>query len=320
MSYNIYSFKPIFESGMQVFNDNDCVVTFSKGHSLEESIAELKEKDYDAIFTRTDGVSKELMDLCPNLKVISKQGVGLDNIDLAYAASKGIAVTYAPFENGNAVAEHAIFLMLAAARRHCHVDNVFRGGNFDVRYDLRDTYELQGKTLALFGCGNIGQRVATKAANGFGMRVIGYDPHGSQEKMKGVIELVTDRDEVIKQADFISLHIPSTPETRNSFGMAEFKKMKRTAIMINAGRGDVINEPELIQALKEGVILGAGLDVFVEEPLPASSPLLSMEQAFLTPHTAATTEEAIYRTALVAAQGVVDVLQGKAPEFPAKMR
>lgn len=316
MSYNVYSFKPIFESGMKVLEENNCTVTFSQGHSTEEYMAEVQEKDYDAIFTRTDAVTKEMIDLCPNLKVISKQGAGLDNIDLEYAASKGIWVTYAPRENANAVAEHSILLMLGMARRFRHVNNAFRAGNFDVRYNLRNTFELRGKTLGLLGCGQIGQKVANIASHGFGMICVGYDPYAKQENMKAPITLLENRDDVLSQSDFVSVHTPSTPETRGSIGMEDFKKMKSSAILINAGRGDVINQEELGLALHARVIFGVGLDVFDVEPLPMDSPLIDIEDAFLTPHTAATTEEAIYRTALVAAEGIVDVLNGKKPEWP----
>ena len=315
--YKVYSFKAIFESGMKVFAENGCEVTFATvQHDIPVQIAEMKALNPEVIFTRTDPVNRDMMDACPNLKVISKQGVGLDNIDLDYAAEKGIQVVYAPRENGNAVAEHSILLMLGAARRFAHVDKEFRGGNFDVRYTLRNTFELKGKTLALLGCGNIGQQVAQKAALGFGMNVIGYDPYAKQENMWAPVTLLANRDDVLAQADFISIHTPSTPETRGSIGMVDFKKMKDTVILINAGRGDVINEPELIEALEKNVIMGAGLDVFVEEPLPMESPLMNIPNAFLTPHTAATTEEAVYRTALVAAEGVIEILNGKAPTWP----
>lgn len=315
--YKVYSFKAIFESGMNVFAENDCQVTFaSVQHDIPAQIEEMKALDPDVIFTRTDPVNKEMIDACPNLKCISKQGVGLDNIDLAYAAEKGIQVVFAPRENGNAVAEHSILLMLGAARRFSHVDKEFRGGNFDVRYTLRNTFELKGKTLGLLGCGNIGQQVAMKAALGFGMNVIGYDPYAKQSHMWAPVVLKPNRDDVLAEADFISIHTPSTPETRGSIGMDDFRKMKSNAIVINAGRGDVINEPELIDALQKGVIMGAGLDVFVEEPLPMESPLMEMGNAFLTPHTAATTEESVYRTAKVAAEGVIEVLHGQAPTWP----
>lgn len=315
--YQVFSFKAIFESGMRVFEEHDCVVTFSKGHSIPEYLEELKQKSYDAIFTRTDPVTKEMIDLCPNLKVIAKQGVGVDNIDLDYAAEKGIQVVFAPRENGNAVAEHSILLMLGATRRFTYVDQAFRGGNFNVRYTLRNTFELKGKTLGLMGCGNIGQQVAQKAALGLGMNVVGYDPYAKQENMWAPVTLLENRDDVLEQADFLSIHTPLTPETRGSIGMADFKKMKPTAILVNAGRGEVINEPELIEALQNGILLGAGLDVFAEEPLPMDNPLMNMGNVFLTPHTAATTEEAVYRTALVAAEGVVEVLTGKTPTWPA---
>lgn len=175
--------------------------------------------------------------------------------------------------------------MLACARRYNYVDRQFRSGNYKVRFGLTNTYELQGKTLGLVGCGRIGRMLAIIAKCGFGMNVIGYDPFLKQEQLGDLITLVESQDEVFKQADFVSLHTPLTPETEHSIGMREFKLMKPTASFINASRGEVVNEAELIQAMQENVITCAGLDVTEKEPLPLDSPLYSLDNVILTPHT-----------------------------------
>lgn len=267
---------------------------------------------------RTEPITAAMMDAAgPNLKVIGKQGAGLDNIDIAAATERKIRVVYAPGQNAQSVAEQAAFLMLACARRYNYVDRQFRSGNYKVRFGLTNTYELQGKTLGLVGCGRIGRMLATIAKCGFGMNVIGYDPFLKQEQLGDLITLVESQDEVFKQADFVSLHTPLTPETEHSIGMREFKLMKPTASFINASRGEVVNEAELIQAMQENVITCAGLDVTEKEPLPLDSPLYSLDNVILTPHTAATTEQSVIRCCETVANDICAVVDGKDAKFAA---
>lgn len=317
MKYKVLFLIEMDESGKKILRDNDCEVIVSKYHDPEDHVKEIEELQPDALMCRTDKVTPAMMDASKNLKVVAKHGVGLDNIDMDYATKKGIQVVYAPLGNSNSVAEHALMLMLTCARRFNHVDTEFRSGNFNVRYTLHNTFELEGMTLGLLGCGRIGQILATKAANGLGMKVIGYDPYAKQENMKAPIELRATREEIFKEADFVSLHMPSTPETKHSIGMKEFSLMKPTATFINVARGDVIIESELIEALEKGVIMGAGLDVFEQEPIAENNPLLKMTQAVLTPHTAATTEQAVIRCCSTAAEGIAQALHGREITFPA---
>lgn len=275
-------------------------------------IEELKALQPEAIMCRTEPITAAMMDAAgPNLKVIGKQGAGLDNIDMEAATARKIRVVYAPGLNAQSVAEMSVFLMLACARRHNYVDREFRSGNYKVRFGLQNTFELKGKTLGLVGCGRIGRMFAEIAKNGFGMNIIGYDPFLKQEQVGDLLTLVENQDEVFKQADFISLHTPLTPETEHSIGMRQFKMMKPTASIINASRGEVVNEAELIQALQEGIINCAGLDVTEQEPLPLDSPLYSLDNAILTPHTAASTQQSVIRCCQAVANDIIAVIEGK---------
>lgn len=316
MKYKVLFLKELDVSGKQILWDDGAEIIVADGHSEDVFIKKIQEHQVDAIMCRTEVVTPAMMDASPNLKVIAKHGVGLDNIDVEYATKKGIQVVYAPLGNYNSVAEHVIMLMLMAARRYKHVDREFRSGNFDVRYTLQDTFELEGLTLGILGCGRIGQIIANKAALGFGMNVIGYDPYARQESMKAPVKLLENRDDVLARADFISLNLPSLPSTRGSINYAAFQKMKPKAFFINCSRGDVVVEADLIKALQEGLILGAGLDVFDKEPIEYTNPMLEMDNVIMTPHTAATTRQAVVRCCTTAARGIMEVMNGKPITFP----
>lgn len=316
MKYKVLFLKELDVSGKQILWDDGAEIIVAGGRSEDVFIKEIRENQVDAIMCRTEIVTPAMMDASPNLKVIAKHGVGLDNIDVEYATKKGIQVVYAPLGNYNSVAEHVIMLMLMAARRYKYVDREFRSGNFDVRYTLQDTFELEGLTLGILGCGRIGQIIANKAALGFGMNVIGYDPYAKQESMKAPVKLLENRDDVLARADFISLNLPSLPSTRGSIDYAAFQKMKTNAFFINCSRGDVVVEADLIKALQEGLILGAGLDVFDKEPIEYTNPMLEMDNVIMTPHTAATTRQAVVRCCTTAARGIMEVMNGKPITFP----
>ncbi len=316
MSHKVYFTIPLDRTATDVLKANGCEAVVATGHSEDVYLAELKAGDYEGIMCRTEPITAAMMDACPNLKVIGKQGVGYDNIDVEAATKRGIQVVFAPGGNSNAVAEHTVFLLLACARRFNYVDGIFRKGNFGVRYGLHNTFELEGMTLGLIGCGRIGQSIAKCVINGFGMKVIGYDPYAKPENMSVEIELKETLEEVFAESDFVSLHLPSTPSTKHSIGMDYFKLMKPTASFINASRGDVIIEEDLIEALDKKLIMGAGLDVFEQEPLPMDSPLMKMSSVIATAHTAATTEQSVRKCCEMVAGDIADVLQGKTAKYP----
>lgn len=310
MKYKVLTLKEMDPMGHRLLAEIDAqIITAPEQASREELLRLIADEQVDAIFSRTDRVDRAMMDASPNLKVVAKQGVGLDNIDVDYATSRHIPVIWAPGGNANAVAEHTILLMLMCATRYRYVDEEMREGDFGVRYNLNNTWELKGQTLGLLGCGHIGQTVAKIAANGFGMTIIGCDPHPPMDPIVPIH--ILSREEVLAKSDFVSLHMPSLPSTIHSIRYQEFSLMKRSAFFINCARGNVIVEQDLIRALKEGLIAGAGLDVFEQEPLPMSSELLQMENVVVTPHTAASTNQSVRNCTYLACQGVIDALLGR---------
>lgn len=319
MAFTVFYTVQINEVATKIFEAAGGKAVVTK-HFFDEAgyIDELKELKPEAILCRTEPITAAMMDAAgPNLKVIGKQGAGLDNIDIEAATARKIRVVYAPGQNAESVAEQAAFLMLACARRFKYVDTQFRSGNYKVRFGLTNTFELKGKTLGLVGCGRIGRMLATIAKCGFGMNVIGYDPFLKQDQLGDLITLVAEQDDVFKQADFVSLHTPLTPETEHSIGMRQFKMMKPTASLINASRGEVVNEAELIEAMQQNVINCAGLDVTEKEPLPMDSPLYTLDNVILTPHTAASTEQSVLRCCETVADDICAVINGQDAKFAA---
>jgi len=312
MAYKVLIPQDITDAGKNCLKENGCEVIIGSGSDAETIAREVV--DCDAILARTAQYPKEVLAAARKLKVISRHGVGVDNIDINYCDENGIAVSYAPLSNANSVAEHTMYLIMCCARNAMIIDSEFRAGNFEIRNKIKGM-DLEGKVLGLIGVGRIGQMVAKKASLGFGMKVIGYDPYLKPENVPEGVTLVDSNEEVFKQADFVSLHTPATPETKRSVGMTQFKMMKKSAFLINASRGEVVNEEDLIAALEQGEIKGAGLDVFEQEPPAKDNKLLAMKNVIPTPHNAALTQEAMDRMGLHAAMGIVDVMNGKTPEW-----
>lgn len=282
------------------------------GHEVEElglkggvEIRAGQVADADALLVRIAEVTGELIAACPKLKVISKHGVGVDNIDLDAAKAHGVAVTITPGANSTSVAEHAFALLIALAKNLPTVCGKYREIGFAAK-NCAPGIEISGKTLGIIGCGRIGSRIAQMAHGGFGMRVLAYDPYIT-EAPEGV-ELVDERDRVFAESDFVTLHPVLNKETSGSVGAREFALMKRGAIFINCGRGPLVDEAALIAALQSGQLGGAGLDVTAQEPCPPSSPLFAMPNVLLTPHYAPTTTEAAVAVSRMAAQNVIDIL------------
>lgn len=275
---------------------------------LEE--AELVEmiKGVNALVAGNDAVTKAVIEAgAPSLKIIAKHGVGYDNIDIHTAKQHGIPVTIAPGANSRSVAELAVGLMLAIARRIPQMDHSVRSGSWS-----RITgNELGDKVLGIVGMGNIGGELAKRAV-GFDMKVIAYDVYPNQQFIDRYGVTYLPLAEVIAQADFLSLHAPSTPETIGLINRQTLNTMKKSAFVINTARGDLVNEADLCEALRQGVIAGAALDTFASEPL-MDSPLLELSNIVFTPHAGAATQEAVIRTGLIGAEEVVRVLSGQAP-------
>ena len=317
MGYKVLTLKHMDEAGHKYLAEHGVEVITSQYDNEEGFLKEITENQVDAIYCRVDKITHAMMDASANLKVIAKQGAGLDNMDLAYAAEKGIQVVFSPAGNAQTVAEHATMLLLECAQRARYVDCEMRRGNFNVRYTLTGTHDLQGHVLGLIGCGRISQLFAHIAIHGFGMKVIGYDPYLKPEMLKEPIELRPTAEEVWKEADYVSIHMQSNDATRYSVGYAQFSSMKPTASFINCARGDLIVEEDLIRALDEGKLANAALDVFEQEPLPMDHPFLTRENVVLTPHMGAATEDSVIRCTLSCCEDMVRVFNGEAPVCPA---
>lgn len=270
--------------------------------------------DADAILVRTTPLPRQILEAAPRLKVIGRHGVGVDNIDVAAATELGIPVVYAPGSNTLAVAEHAVMLMLALAKNVFVADRELREkNNFAARFTVPST-ELNGKTLGIIGFGKIGQAVAKCCGQGLEMRVIAYDPYLNEKTARAMnVTPAASVDEVLEQADVVSLHAPAMAENYHLIGAEQLGKMRARAILINTARGPLVDEKALYEALKAGKIAGAGLDVFDPEPPEASNPLFELPNVIVTPHMAAHTDESLRRMACWAAEGILQVLRGEYP-------
>jgi len=269
-------------------------------------------RDAEALLLSTAyKMTKEVIDGAKNLKVISRTGVGVDNVDVKAATEKGVLVLNTPEANSISVAEHAVALMLAVSKQLVMYDGELRAGNFAIRRTNKSV-DIDGKTLGLIGCGRIGRFTAEKCRAAFDMKIIGYDPY--IKELPG-ITLYESIGEVFERADYVSLHIPLTDETRNLVGETLLSKMKPSAYLINTSRGGIVDEAALARALKEERIAGAALDVLENEPPKADNPLLPLKNVILTPHSAALTKECSARVEREAVAGICDYLKGDTPKF-----
>jgi D-3-phosphoglycerate dehydrogenase len=271
----------------------------------------------DGIVVRTAKLTAERLRGATRLRVIGKHGVGVDNVDVAAANARGIAIVSTPGANSEAVAEHALTLLLTLARQIPVAERMLREGRFDAARGSALSTDLQGKTLGLIGLGNIGGRLAEICRAAFGMRVLAYDPYASPARAAALgVELVPELGPLLREADAISIHTPLTPETRGIVGAAELAQLKPTAYLINCARGGLVDEAALYAALTSGRLAGAGLDVFVEEPVPTDHPLLQLDNVVATPHVAGGSREAFERMAETVAEDVLRVLNGQQPLYP----
>ena len=264
----------------------------------------------DAVFVRIAELPGELLSLAENLKIVSKHGVGYDNIDLEYCRKAGVAVTTTPNANGLSVAEHAFALMMTLAKNIIPVSGAYKKIGFAAK-NYTPGMELTGKTLGLIGLGRIGGAFAKMCSCGFDMKVLAYDPY-CKAAPEGVT-LVKDVNEVIRQADVISLHCLLTDETRKMINAERIAMMNENAILINCARGPIIDEPALIEALEQKKIGGAGLDVTDPEPVSPDSKLFTLDNVIVTPHYAPTTREASVRVSTIGCENILAVLEGREP-------
>ena len=307
---NILIIQPIDKSGIEILeNHPDYNFEIIDGTDLEE----IKKKiiECDGISIRTAKLPAEVIRGAKNLKIISRDGVGYDNIDLEAAKEKNITISITATANAVAVAEHVMFMLLNISKRKDMYDKTVKSGRFNDRNKLPKTIELWNKNILIMGFGRIGKSLI-KRCIGFEMNVYVYDPFVSKEEIESLGgKKIEDLKEGVKKMDALTLHMPLNEKTKNIINYDVLKNMKKNCIIINASRGGIINENDLNKSLNENKIFGAGLDVFDTEPPDNDNPLLKNDKTFLSPHTAAFTEECMVRMGKETIQNIIDFFDKK---------
>jgi D-3-phosphoglycerate dehydrogenase len=292
-------------AAVQIFKDRGIEVDFQPALGKDKDKLAAAVDGFDGLAIRSaTKVTSKILEKASNLKVIGRAGIGVDNVDIPAATARGIIVMNTPFGNSITTAEHAISLMLALARQIPEADTSTRAGKWEKNKFMG--VEIFGKTLGIIGCGNIGSIVADRAL-GLKMKVTAYDPFLSAERALDLGVEKVNLDELLRRADFITLHTPLTDKTRNVIDAAALKKMKKGVRLINCARGGLVDEAAIAEALKSGHVAGAAFDVFVEEPA-TSNALFSLPNVVCTPHLGAATSEAQENVALQVAEQMSDYL------------
>ena len=302
--------QPIHESGIELLKNN---INYEFEIIEDTEISNLKSKivDCDAVSIRTANLPAEAINASKNLQIISRHGVGYDNIDLKSSKDKGITIAITATANAVAVAEHVMFMLLNISKRKNMYDDCVKSGKFNERNKLPKTMELWNKDILIAGFGRIGKALI-KRCLGFEMNVFVYDPYVNSDVIENFGgKKVENLENAIRTMDAVSLHMPLTEKTKNLINYELLKTMKKNCIIINAARGGIINETDLDKALNENLIFGAGIDVFEKEPPEDNNPLLKNNKVFLSPHTAAFTEECMTRMGIETIQNIIDFFDNK---------
>jgi lactate dehydrogenase-like 2-hydroxyacid dehydrogenase len=315
---NVFVTRKIPEIGIEMLRNRGYSVDISSEDrplSQEELIDVLKSKSYDAVLTLlNDKIDSKVFDASPNTKIFANFAIGYDNFDTVEAKKRGIYLTNTPGGGANRVSEHVWALILALSCRVVEGDKFVKAGKY-VGWDpmLLPGTSVRGKVLGLIGAGKIGSEVARIGSQAFGMRVVYYDVKRNVE-LESICSCTyyPSAEEVIKQADYVSLHVPLLDSTRHLMNAKNISLMKKTAFLINTSRGPVVDEKSLVQALNNGDIAGAGLDVFENEP-NLSPGLVKFNNVILTPHIASATKESRQDMAILSAKNIITTLEGGIP-------
>jgi len=276
----------------------------------EENLIE-KLPEFDGCTLRVTKLNKNILKNCPKLKVISRHGVGYDNVDLDYVKNNNITLLITATANAVAVAEHVIYMMLSISKSINRYDQEVRSGYFKKNASTIETVELFKKEILIVGFGRIGKSLI-KRCLGFEMKVNIFDPFVSKEIISQFGGNKIDNfDEGLKKCDYLSLHIPLTEKTKNMINISKLKIMKKNSIIINTSRGGIINELDLNKALNENIIFGAGLDVFEKEPINIDNPILKNKKVLLSPHSATFTNECKSRMSIETTKNIIDFFENK---------
>jgi len=286
--------------------------------SEDELVEKLRNANAKVVISEYFTITGRVMDASQVLKGVVVWGVGYDHVDVEAASERGIYVANTRGSNAESVAEHVFALMLGLSRKLLRTDAFVRKGGWVSREEAGLPHELiaqdsYGKTLGIVGLGAVGSRAA-RIARGFNMRVLAYDPYVSVEEAKEMGAELVGLEKLLRESDFVTLHVILTEETRGMISTRELSLMKSTAYLINASRGPVIDEEALIRALKEKKIAGAGLDVFTKEPIDLENPLLKFNNVVVTPHCAGNSEEALKATSLMVSHEAKRILRNEIPK------
>ena len=267
--------------------------------------------EFDACTLRVTKLNEKILKHCPKLKVISRHGVGIDNVDLNYIKKNNISLLITATANAVAVAEHVMTMFLALSKSVKEYDTEVRKGNFEKNAASIETSELLNKNILIAGFGRIGKKLINRCL-AFETKVYVYDPYVSGDVIKSFGGVKIDSiNEALQIADFVTLHMPFTPETKNLINYSILKKMKKNSIIVNTARGGIINENDLEKALNENLISGAALDVFLKEPVEENNPLLANNRVILSPHSATFTKECTSRMGIETTKNIIDYFENK---------
>jgi glyoxylate reductase len=313
--FKIYVTRQLSERGLKVIERYFDAEVWPEYAPPPKKIIIEKAGNVDALATLlSDKIDAEVFDAAPKLKIVSQMAVGFDNIDLKEATKRGIYVTNTPEVLTDTTADFAWALLMAVARRVVEADKYVRSGRWKVGWhpEMMAGRDVHGATLGIVGAGRIGYAMA-KRATGFDMKILFYDVISRPEMERDFKAKRAELDMLLKEADFVSIHVPLMKETEHLMNEQKLKLMKKTAYLINNSRGPVVDEMALYKALKEGWIAGAGLDVFEQEPTPTDNPLLKLDNVVVAPHVSSASIETRARMSEMVADNLVAFLEGRKP-------
>ena len=311
--YKIGIIEKIHDKGIELLKNNKNFEFEIIENITEENLVNVLPK-YDGITLRVAKISPEILKNCNKLKVISRHGVGYDNVDLKTLKKNNIKLLITATANAVSVAEHVMYMILSLTKGLSRYDEMVRSGQFRNAVNSIRTFELLNKKILIMGFGRIG-RILIKRCLGFEMKPIIYDPFVDKEVIEkyGGIK-VENLDSALKVADFISVHLPLNDRTKNLIDLSKLKSMKKDVIIINTARGGIVNENDLDEAIKNNIIFGAGLDVFEKEPIEMTNPLIKNKKVLLSPHSATFTEECTKRMGIQTVQNLIDFFENNLKE------
>ena len=308
--FRIGIIEKFHDAGLEILDQNKNFTYDIINDTSEENLIKIIHL-YDGVTLRTSKLSSNILSKAAKLKVISRHGVGYDNVDINFLKKNDISLLITATANATAVAEHVFYIMLTVSKNFLNLDNEVRSGNFKKNINNFTTFELNQKEILIAGFGRIGKNLIKKC-KGFDMNIKVYDPFVDQKIINDMGgQKVENFNKALVSADFVSIHMPLNEKTKDLINLEKMKTMKKTSVIINTARGGIVNEVDLSQALNDKIILAAGSDVFTHEPINLDNPLLKNRNVILSPHTAALTNECKIRMGIETAQNIINFFEKK---------